>query len=131
MLNYLLFSILFSAETKEKPFTAKLPFVIGVSCGSFVFFAVLTIFLAVHRKRNNSRAKEMQSKKSREENIIWMEEKGLWNEGMESVYISSRTEEMQPQNSEDENIILMKEKGLWNEGKESVDIRVTFSNKTK
>ena len=99
----LLFFLTDKKNEKESS-TINLPLIIGISCGSFVVLAVLTICVVFHCKRSpdpscsNSRVGdgmpadepcsksekyELKSMNTKGEKIIWMEEKGVWNEGME------------------------------------------------
>lgn len=98
-----LFIYLLTETNGEKQSSPNLPLIIGVSCGSFALLAVVTICLVFHCKRSvpprsNShigdgmpseeafpkREKyELQPTNSKEEKLIWIEEKGIWNEGME------------------------------------------------
>lgn len=94
----------FSAEDDEgSKSSTNLPLIIGISCGAVVILAVLAICVVFHFKRSSSphsisrvgdemltdeappiREKyELKPTTSKEENIIWMEEKGLSNKGME------------------------------------------------
>jgi len=87
----------------EKQSSPNLPLIVGVSCGSFALLAVVTICLVFYCKRSlpprsNSRIGdgmpseeafpkrekyELQPTNSKEEKLVWIEEKGMWNEGME------------------------------------------------
>lgn len=65
---------------------------IGVSCGSFLFIAFLVISFVIHcKRRRKSNGKfdncELQLSSLKEENLVWVEEKGLWNQGLDSNII--------------------------------------------
>ena len=83
--------------------SSNLPLIIGVTCGAVVVIAVIIILVVFHCKRStpggsNSRVGdampdegsdskreryELKPKDSQEENIVFVEEKGISNQGME------------------------------------------------
>ena len=92
-------------KEKESSSETKLPLIIGVSCGVFVVIAVFTICLVYVFKWkratqlgsnngvwsdmpadecNSRREKyELEVKYSKDKELIWVEEKGICNEGMD------------------------------------------------
>ena len=83
--------------------SSNLPLIIGVTCGAVVVIAVIIILVVFHSKRStpggsNSRVGdampdegsdskreryELKPTDSQEENIVFVEEKGISNEGIE------------------------------------------------